>query len=103
MSTKPSIESIDFHGLEALRLNGPRGSSAVIARFGGQVLSWITPDGREHLYLSENAVFDGSKPIRGGVPVCFPQFGSLGELPAHGFARTRLWEIATQRLSLIHI
>lgn len=97
MSTKPFIETIDFHGLEALRLNGPRGSSAVIARLGGQVLSWITPDGRERLFLSEKAVFDGSKPIRGGVPVCFPQFGSLGDLPAHGFVRTRLWEVAAQR------
>lgn len=97
MSTKPSIESIVFHGIEALRLNGPRGASAVISRFGGQVLSWITPDGRERLYLSDKAVFDGSKPIRGGVPVCFPQFGKQGELPAHGFARNRLWEIAAQR------
>lgn len=97
MATKPSIETIDFNGIEALRLNGPGGSSAVISRLGGQVLSWITPDGRERLFLSDWAVFDGSVPIRGGIPVCFPQFGNLGDLPKHGFLRTREWAIGDQR------
>lgn len=94
---KPSIEAIEFKGIEALRLNGPRGSSAIVTRLGGQVLSWMTPDGRERLFLSERAVFDGSAPIRGGIPVCFPQFGGLGDLPKHGFARTREWTVAGQR------
>ena len=94
---KPSIETIEFKGLEALRLHGPGGSYAVIGRLGGQVLSWITPDGREHLFLSERAVFDGSVPIRGGIPVCFPQFGNVGELPKHGFVRTREWSVTTRR------
>jgi glucose-6-phosphate 1-epimerase len=94
---KPFIEAIEFKGIGALRLNGPRGSSAVVARLGGQVLSWMTPDGRERLFLSERAVFDGSVPIRGGIPICFPQFGGLGDLPKHGFARTREWSVAAQR------
>ncbi len=92
-----SIETIDFHGLEAYRLNGPRGASAIVSRLGGQVLSWITPDGRERLFLSERAVFDGSMPIRGGIPVCFPQFANLGSLPKHGFLRTRTWQLGAQR------
>lgn len=95
--SKTSIETIVFHGLEALRLNGPGGSSAIISRLGGQVLSWITPDGRERLFLSDKAVFDGSVAIRGGVPVCFPQFAELGELPKHGFVRTLQWQVAAQR------
>lgn len=94
---KPSIETIEFHGIAALRLNGPRGSSAVISKLGAQVLSWITPDGREHLFLSEKAIFDGSVAIRGGVPVCFPQFSNLGDLPKHGFVRTREWKVNTER------
>jgi len=94
---KPTIETIDFHGIEALRLTGPRGAAAVISRLGGQVLSWTTPDGRERLFLSDKAVFDGSQPIRGGVPVCFPQFANLGDLPKHGFVRTRLWDVAARR------
>ena len=94
---KPFIEAIEFHGISALRLNGPRGSSAVISKLGAQVLSWITPDGRERLFLSEKAVFDGSVAIRGGVPVCFPQFSNLGDLPKHGFVRTREWTVNTER------
>lgn len=94
---KPSIEDIDFHGIEALRLNGPRGASAIVSKFGGQVLSWLTPDGRERLYLSDKAVFDGSVPIRGGIPVCWPQFAGLGDLPKHGFVRTRTWQVGAQR------
>ena len=94
---KPSIETIRFRDTDALRLNGPRGASAVISLLGGQVLSWITPDGRERLFLSDQAVFDGSVAIRGGIPVCWPQFAALGDLPKHGFVRTRPWQVATER------
>lgn len=94
---KPSIETLRFRDTDALRLNGPRGASAVISLLGGQVLSWITPDGRERLFLSDQAVFDGSVAIRGGIPVCWPQFAGLGDLPKHGFVRTRPWQVATER------
>jgi len=94
---KPSIESVQFRGTEALRLVGPGGSAVIVALQGAQVLSWQTSDRRERLYLSDTAVFGGSAPIRGGVPVCFPQFASLGSLPKHGFVRTRRWAVAAQR------
>lgn len=94
---KPSIETIEFNGIEALRLNGPRGTSAIVSKLGGQLLSWKTQEGRERLFLSDKAVFDGSAPIRGGVPVCFPQFAGLGDLPKHGFLRTRTWAVNTER------
>lgn len=94
---KTSIEAIDFHGIEAIQLNGPRGAKAIVSKLGAQVLSWVTPDGRERLFLSDKAVFDGSVAIRGGVPVCFPQFSDIGELPKHGLVRTRNWSISAQR------
>lgn len=94
---KPSIEPIEFHGIEAFRLNGPKGSSAIISKLGGQVLSWKTPDGRERLFLSDLAVFDGSVAMRGGIPVCFPQFASQGNLPKHGLLRTKHWSLETER------
>ena len=92
-----NIETIDFQGLPALRLSTSAGASAVVALHGGQVLSWVPARGRERLYLSERAAYDGASPIRGGVPVCFPQFSTLGKLPRHGLARTANWSVTEQR------
>jgi glucose-6-phosphate 1-epimerase len=92
-----SVEDIVSHGLPALRLSAARGASATVSLQGGQLLSWIPADSVERLYLSPRAVFDGRTPIRGGVPVCFPQFAGLGELPKHGFLRTANWTVATRR------
>jgi hypothetical protein len=39
-----------------------------------------------------DAVFDKSKPISGGIPHCFPQFGP-GVMQQHGFARNLDWEV----------
>lgn len=76
-------------------------SSAVIAQQGAQVLSWRDAHGRERLYLSPQtggaargvAITSASLPpsIRGGMPVCFPQFSGRGPLPKHGFARAVRW------------
>lgn len=85
------VEAIDFHGVAAFRLRVPSGASAVVSTLGAQVLSWVTADGRERLFLSERARFDGSLAIRGGIPVCFPQFSNLGKLPRHGFVRKQSW------------
>ncbi|ENO86915.1 D-hexose-6-phosphate mutarotase [Thauera linaloolentis] len=90
------IERIDFHGLPALRLSTAADASAVLSLYGGQLLSWVPARGRERLYLSERARF-GNGPVRGGVPVCFPQFAAQGTLPRHGFARTSVWTVAEQR------
>ncbi len=92
-----NIEAIDFHGLPALRLSTASGARAVVTLYGAQVVSWIPAGGEERLYLSERAVFDAREPIRGGVPVCFPQFSELGPLPKHGFVRTRDWKPVVQR------
>jgi glucose-6-phosphate 1-epimerase len=79
------------------------GSRVVVSRYGGQVLSWVA-GGRERLYLSEKATADGRQPVRGGVPVCFPQFSNRGPLPKHGFARTSQWsELPSTAAGTIHL
>lgn len=91
------IERIDFKGAAALRLTTGSGATAVVSLFGGQVLSWSPPGGEDRVYLSPHALFDGHTPIRGGIPVCFPQFADLGPLQPHGFARTTPWSVLTER------
>ena len=41
--------------------------------------------------------FVGSKPIRGGIPLAFPQFADQGPLRLHGFVRESLWSIVDER------
>jgi glucose-6-phosphate 1-epimerase len=56
------------------------------------VVSW-RPAGRgERLFLSRGSPFERGKPIRGGIPIAFPQFAELGPLVKHGFARTLEWQ-----------
>jgi len=74
-----------------------RHAEARLSLHGGQMLAFrpLAADG-DLLFLSERAVFQPGKAIRGGVPVCWPWFGpdplNQGR-PAHGLARTRLWSL----------
>ena len=79
--------------LETVQLRHASGSTAVIAIQGAHVTSWKRANGEEMLFVSANNRFTAGEPIRGGIPVVFPQFASLGRLPGHGFLRTALWEV----------
>lgn len=91
------IHETRFNDQPVLALATPGGARAVVAPFGAQVLSWTPAGGDERLYLSEAARFDGKTPIRGGIPVCFPQFAEQGKLPRHGFARNLNWTVRERR------
>lgn len=78
-------------GLPCWRVQLPQGDSLLVAEHGGQVLQWRSA-GRERLFLSPNSRLDGVCAIRGGVPVCWPQFNQRGTLPKHGLARTLPWQ-----------
>lgn len=70
------------------------GSTVAIHPYGATLISYQTKQ-TEHLFVSDLAKLDGSKPIRGGVPLVFPIFGpppSGSTMPQHGFARRNLWE-----------
>ena len=81
--------------MRKVNLAHPSGSSAEIYLNGAQVTSWIPAKGGERLYLSENSVFSPGKPIRGGIPVVFPQFADSGPLPKHGWLRAMEWDVAS--------
>lgn len=88
-----------YRGFDALRMQAGDGASAIVTLQGAQVVSWIPAGGREQLFVSERSAFVAAQPIRGGVPVVFPQFSNRGPLPHHGFARTRVWRVASCRES----
>jgi len=79
-----------------LHLLSPDGAQARVSLEGGHLLSWQPAGAPEQLYLSPRSEFVPGKAIRGGVPVCFPQFAERGPLAKHGFARTLPWELVSQ-------
>lgn len=80
-------------------LRGAGESSCEIYLHGATVTSWRDASGRERLYLSPTAVLDGSAPIRGGIPICWPQFGPGPRWPKqHGFARRLPWALVSAEM-----
>jgi glucose-6-phosphate 1-epimerase len=53
----------------------PTGESVEVMLYGATVTSWKDAQGDEKLWVSEGAVLDGTKAVRGGVPVVFPVSG----------------------------
>ncbi|MFO1306506.1 MAG: D-hexose-6-phosphate mutarotase [Burkholderiales bacterium] len=61
---------------------------------GAHVTSWRPAgDDDERLFVSREARFEDGLAIRGGIPVCFPQFADQGPLPMHGLVRTEPWSL----------
>eukprot|EP00879_Flechtneria_rotunda_P032118 GHRR01035275.1.p1 GENE.GHRR01035275.1~~GHRR01035275.1.p1 ORF type:complete len:238 (+),score=80.98 GHRR01035275.1:77-790(+) len=95
-----SVEFVEGNaGLPTVLLKHACGSTAQVYLFGATIASWKQPSGDEVLYVRPDAVFDKSKPISGGVPHCFPQFGP-GAIQQHGFARNLDWEVASTSADL---
>lgn len=78
---------------QAVVLRSPRGATARVSLYGGQVVSWRNDRGEELLFTSSKAILKPPKAMRGGIPICFPQFGNCGSLERHGFARNRMWAL----------
>jgi glucose-6-phosphate 1-epimerase len=106
LPAEPSIESVQFDELECWRIRH-RNAELLIARQGAQILSYQV-DGQEPLiWLNDGAVFKQGKPVRAGMPICWPWFGNLDRNPdsvramrqssepakAHGEVRALNWEL----------
>lgn len=86
-----SVVFVDGNGkLPKAILRDASGHELEVYLYGSTITAWKTPKGRDLLYLSPKADFSGEKPIRGGIPLVFPQFGG-GPLPSHGFIRINQW------------
>jgi glucose-6-phosphate 1-epimerase len=82
-------------GLPKVRITSPAVEGEMYLH-GAHITSW-KPAGREEvLFLSSRSRWEDGHAIRGGVPVCFPWFGGKANdpnAPAHGFVRTKAWQL----------
>lgn len=94
--------------LERVSIQQPDFNSSVeMLTYGAHVLSFVA-GGKEQLYVSPLSPLNGSRPIRGGIPLVFPVFArpkpnNTGPdpypgLPMHGFARSLNWTLKKTKL-----
>ena len=82
------------NGLECIKLQHSSGASATVYVYAAHLASWKTSSGEEQLFVSSAAEYGGGKAIRGGVPICWPQFAARGPYPKHGFCRNSAeWKV----------
>jgi glucose-6-phosphate 1-epimerase len=82
-------------GLPKVRITTSEGSGEMYLH-GAHVTSWKPAGEDEVLFLSAKSQWEDGRAIRGGVPICFPWFRGKTDdpkAPAHGFVRTKAWQI----------
>lgn len=82
------------HGMPVVEISNAL-SAGSLALQGAHLLGWAPHAEAPVIWLSPLAKFGPGKSVRGGVPVCWPWFGPHGSesgFPAHGFARSLVWE-----------
>ena len=88
-------------GLRYLELRH-EGSVAHVYPHGGHVSNYQPAGQAPVLWLSQQSWFERDKPIRGGVPICWPWFGARPSdpgLPSHGVARLSEWTPGASRVT----
>ena len=97
--SKNSYKTSTLNGQEAviLSLDTENCQAEVeIYLHGAHVTKWTDSNSNIEslIYTSEKAIFDGKKAIRGGIPICFPQFSNtMNYGKSHGFARNSKFSI----------
>ena len=75
---------------------GSKGSTATVSLYGAHLTSFQPTNEEPVIWLSEKAIFEKGRSIRGGIPICWPWFSghpTNPELPAHGFTRFYDWQV----------
>ncbi len=87
----------NWQGLETVLVDTPL-ARCEIALYGAQVLSFIPKsDGRDLLWCS-SARLEPGRPVRGGVPICWPWFARQDRdesAAQHGFVRRMHWSVGS--------
>ena len=89
----PELSLYAYNDIPVLHLHH-RVGTAKIALQGAHLFSWQPAHSKQDvLWLSDIEPFNAGTAIRGGIPICYPWFNNAGT-PAHGFARTSLWQLS---------
>jgi glucose-6-phosphate 1-epimerase len=100
MTLPPSVTLIEEPADYPILVVEHPAATGRIALNGAHVTDWI-PEGHDPvLFMSADALLETGKPIRGGIPVCWPWFGpnpTDSSKPAHGFVRQMTWEVDVAR------
>lgn len=91
------IKLVRYNELDVLEITHDT-CTAKIALQGAHLFSWQPKHAEQDaLWISEIEPFKTGSAIRGGIPICYPNFGAGldgNQTPFHGTARTALWELA---------
>lgn len=81
-------------GLTRLKVNNAS-ASASLSLYGGQLLTYTPAGAAPILWLSDASHLCRGKPIRGGIPICWPWFGPHPQTMEdnHGFAKWLDWHL----------
>ncbi len=87
------IGSMQTNSMVPVLLYTAGGAQCTILREGANLVSWIPANGSEQLFISRCSGSVDGLPVRGGIPLVFPQFAEMGPLPKHGILRNINWDL----------
>jgi glucose-6-phosphate 1-epimerase len=97
----PNVLHFDeFNGLTRAQVTLPT-CAATVYLHGAHVTHWQPTGDAPVFFVSSRSALEPGKPIRGGVPICFPWFATRSDGkpgPGHGFARLEEWTLASAAL-----
>ncbi|MGL4524353.1 MAG: hypothetical protein ACRCVN_02375 [Spirochaetia bacterium] len=73
-------------------------SSCTILHHGAHIVSCKIGGSEEIFWLSPLSEYQNEKPVRGGNPLCWPNFGAHDHFPKHGLARLAKWKVISLEL-----
>jgi glucose-6-phosphate 1-epimerase len=100
-------QQIHIGQLEAIKIEHPLFTATLLLQ-GAQLIEFTPIDRTNNLlWLSDTVEYTKGKPLRGGIPICWPWFGNLAQNPevrqdqiqkpadAHGFVRSLPWQVVS--------
>ena len=98
-------QHVKIDQLAAIKIEHPLFSATLLLQ-GAQLIEFTPCDAENSLlWLSDTVEYKQGKPLRGGIPICWPWFGNVDKNPteiqqqlkgpanAHGFARSMPWQV----------